>query len=114
MRFGSNSSYNFRDEKIGLTYQDLFSIDRINNKLIEDGSSATFGLEYDLKDKTKNDKLKLGIGVNFRNKIDDNLPLSTSLGQKTSDLIGYSGINITDNLDINYNFSIDQNLSDKL
>ena len=38
--------------------------------------------------------------------------MSSSLGQKTSDIIGYSGINITENLALNYNFSLDQNLSE--
>ena len=38
--------------------------------------------------------------------------LSTSLGQKPPTIIGYSGLNITDNLDFSYNFSIDQNLSE--
>ena len=37
--------------------------------------------------------------------------LSSSLGQKTSDIIGYSGINIT-KPSLNYNFSLDQNLSE--
>ena len=35
-----------------------------------------------------------------------------NFGKKTSDLIGYSGINITENLSFNYDFSIDQNLSE--
>ena len=34
------------------------------------------------------------------------------MGQKTSDIIGYSGLNITENLSINYNFSLDQSLSE--
>ena len=52
------------------------------------------------------------MGVNFKDKIDEDIPLSSSLGQKTSDIIGYSGINITENLALNYNFSLDQNLSE--
>ena len=38
--------------------------------------------------------------------------MSTSLGNKTSDIIGYSGVNITENLYAEYNFSIDQNLQE--
>ena len=34
------------------------------------------------------------------------------MGQKTSDLIGYSGINITENLSFNYDFSIQNNLKE--
>ena len=42
--------------------------------------------------------------MNFREKFDDDLPVSSSLNKKTSDLIGYSGLNITENLSLNYNF----------
>ena len=52
------------------------------------------------------------MAINFRIDEDDNLPKSTSLGQKTSDIIGYSGVNITENLTLGYNFSFEHNLSD--
>ena len=50
--------------------------------------------------------------MNFREKFDDDLPISSSLNKKTSDLIGYSGLNITENLSLNYNFSIQDNLNE--
>ena len=42
---------------------------------------------------------------------DQDLPISSSLNKKTSDIIGFSGVNITENLSLNYNFSLEQNLS---
>ena len=87
-------------------------MDRVNNKTIESGESITLGLEYKNQNKFNKEKINLGIGVNFKAKKDEDLPLSTSLNQKTSDIIGYSGINITENLSFNYNFSIDENLRD--
>ena len=75
-------------------------------------AATTFGVEYKNYNSFSKERLSLGVGVNFRDKEDKDLPLSTSLGQKTSDIIGYSGLNVTENLSFSYNFSIDQNLSE--
>ena len=111
-RYSPNKGLNLRNEKELIRFQDLFNLDRVNNKTIESGESITLGLEYKNQDKFNKDKINIGIGVNFKTKKDEDLPLSTSLNQKTSDIIGYSGINITENLSLNYNFSIDENLRD--
>ena len=50
--------------------------------------------------------------MNFKNTKDDDVPISSSLGEKTSDIIGYSGINITENLSLDYNFIISDNLNE--
>ena len=112
-RYSPYKGTNLRDKKdILIKFDDLFLLDRINNKTVEDGASATLGLEYKNLKNNNSENLKLGLALNFRNKEDEDIPLSSSLGQKTSDLIGYSGINITENLSFDYNFSIDQNLSE--
>ncbi len=113
LRFSPNKGLNLKNEnKNILNFQDLFIIDRIGNNTVESGTSATVGLEYKKIDNLKNDKLRFGLAVNLRNNKDDDLPVSSSLGEKTSDLIGYSGLNITENLTLNYNFSLDQNLKE--
>ena len=61
----------------------MFILDRINTKTVETGASASIGMEYTNQDNLNNEKLKLGIGINFRNKEDEDLPLSSSLGKKT-------------------------------
>ena len=111
-RYSPNKGLNLTNEKKLIRFQDLFNLDRVNNKTVEFRESITVGLEYKNQDKFNKDKINLGIGVNFKTKKDEDLPLSTSLNQKTSDIIGYSGINITENLSFNYNFSIDENLRD--
>ena len=77
-------------------------------------AAVTRVLEYKNINNYNKDKLKIGLGINLRNKEDDDLPISSSLGKKTSDLIGYSGINFTENLSLNYNFSVDHNLSERI
>ena len=90
----------------------MFSLDRIDNKSVEAGDSITLGVEYKKLLNTNEEKSKFGIAMNFRRNKDEDIPLSTSLGEKTSDLIGYSGINITENLSLNYNFLINENLDE--
>ena len=112
LRYSPNKGTNFKNDNILIKYENIFNLDRINNQTIESDGSATAGLEYKKIDNNQNDKIKIGFAMNFRNNEDEDIPLSTSLGQKTSDLIGYSGINISENLSINYDFSINQNLSE--
>ncbi len=113
LRYSPNKGLNLKNEETIISFEDLFNLDRINNKTIEEGGSLTLGLEYINQEKnTFNENLKFGLGVNLRTTEDKDLPLSSSLNQKTSDIIGYSGINITENLSLNYNFSVDNNLSE--
>ena len=112
LRYSPNKGLNLKnDNKEIVNFSDLFSLDRINEKTVESGASVALGLEYKNINNYNKDKLKIGLGINLRNKEDDDLPISSSLGKKTSDLIGYSGINFTENLSLNYNFSVDHNLS---
>ena len=111
-RYSPNNTLNLRNEKKLINFQDLFALDRIDNKTVESDESVTLGLEFKNYNKSDKEKSKIGLAMNFRRNKDDDIPISSSLGQKTSDLIGYSGINITENLSIDYNFSIDQNLSE--
>ena len=111
-RYSPNKGLNLKDESQLLQFQDLFNLDRISNKTIESGESLTLGLEYKKINHKNEDKLALGFAINYRNEEDLDLPNSSSLGNKTSDLIGYSGINITENLSFDYNFSIDNNLNE--
>ena len=111
LRFSPNNGLNLKNEKILTSFEDLFTLDRISGQTVESGGSVTLGVEYKSLNKVNEDKINLGLGINLRNEEEDDLPLSTSLNQKTSDIIGYSGINITENLSFNYNFSIDNDLS---
>tara|TARA_Y100000590_G_scaffold329701_1_gene374422 strand:+ start:2227 stop:4797 length:2571 start_codon:yes stop_codon:yes gene_type:complete len=111
-RYSPNKGLNLINEKTLIRFQDLTNLDRINNKTVEEGISATLGMEYKNQDKSNNDIIDLGFGINFRTTEDKDLPISSSLNKKTSDIIGYSGINITENLSFNYDFSIDQSLNE--
>ena len=112
LRFSPNKGLNLKNEQPLMNFENLFLLDRVSSKTIESGESATFGVEYKSTDNFDKEILNLGLGINLRNSVDEDLPISTSLGQKTSDIIGYSGVNLTENFSLNYNFIIDQNFND--
>ena len=111
-RYSPNKTINQRNESALLNFYDLFELDRINNKTVEEDASVTLGLEFKNEDLSNNEKSIFGIGINLRTKENKDLPTSSSINEKTSDLIGYSGANITENLSFDYNFIIDQNLGE--
>mgnify|MGYP001231334825 CR=1 FL=1 len=111
-RYSPNPGLNLKNKKTLITYDDMFNLDRVGGNTVEEGGSATIGLEYKNQNSYNYDKLNLKLAINFRTNEDKDLPLSSSLNKKTSDIIGYSGINVTENLSLNYNFSIDKDLSE--
>ncbi len=94
-----------------LNHLNVFSLDRLNSfNNFENGLSAAIGFDYELK---QNDKqLDLSIAQIINKRENKQMPKTTSLNQKLSDVVGASNLEINDNFKINYNFSLDQNLKD--
>jgi len=112
LRYSPTKGLNLKSEETLLTYDSIYNLDRVSEKTIENNLSTTIGLEYLSQNLSGRDFFELGIAMNFRDDIDSDIPQSTSLNKKTSDLIGYSGVNITENLSFNYDFSIQNNLKE--
>ena len=89
-----------------------FAMNRISNlNNFETGLSGTIGFDYKVKDEdtTKFDfSLAQVINEKENNKMSD----KSSLNEKLSDLVGSSNFKLTDNLEMKYNFSLDQNYND--
>ena len=72
--------------------------------------SASVGFDYEL---SKEDKLfQFSLGQIINEKENKNMPGNTGLQKKLSDLVGTSNLKISENLNIKYNFSLDQNYND--
>ena len=94
-----------------LTADSAFSMDRLNNAdNFEKGLSATLGFDYELAKDDKNFKISLAQIVNQNE--NKKMPSVTSLDEKLSDLVGSSSLKINNNVDVKYNFSLDQNYND--
>ena len=79
---------------------------------MEGGGSLSFGTEFNKIDFFNREVFTAKIANVLKLKEDKNLPVNSSLGNKTSDFVGNLKFNPTDFLNINYEFSQDENLKD--
>ena len=95
-------------EKTRLSHANIFTLDRLNtNKNFESGLSSTLGFNYEFQ--TSDKKLDFSIAQIINEKENQNMPSSSSLNQRFSDVIASSELEIDDNIKLNYNFALDQN-----
>ncbi len=91
-----------------LNHSNVFTLDRLNtNKNFESGLSATLGFDYELEKSDK--KFDFSIAQIINEKENPDMPSSSSLDQRFSDVVGFSQFKMNDNLKLNYNFAVDQN-----
>ena len=94
--------------KTRLNHSNVFTLDRLNtNKNFESGLSATLGFDYELEEPDK--KFDFSIAQIINEQENPDMPASSSLDQRFSDVVGYSQLEMNDNLRLNYNFALDQN-----
>ncbi len=112
LRHSPNDSKNLKDESRITTVENIFSLNRIGfNQTIEGGSSLTLGLDFEKKDREKNDTvLSSKIATVFRDEVNENLPISSTLGEKHSDFIGQINYMPNSKFKVNYNYSLNNNL----
>ena len=120
LRFAPGHMRNLSDDGITFTSNNLFSINKTSHvDVIDSGTSAIIGFDFkiddiiddvELTDKITN-KLSISAGQIFNIEENDDMPSTTSLDQKISDLVGEINYNLIPNNTINYKFSLDENLS---
>jgi len=113
-RFSPNDTKSLKDESRYLNTDNIFSLNRIGyNDTIESGTSLTLGLDFEKKHKKNNDSvLSSKIATVFRDEINENLPLTSTLGKKQSDFIGEINFIPNSNLKFDYNYSLKNNLNE--
>ena len=112
-RYSPNNSKNTRDEDRRIDSKNVFSLDRLGlNDSVEGGGSLSFGTEFYKTDFFNREVFNAKVANVFKYEEDKNLPVNSSLGNKTSDIMGYINFNPSDFFNISYEFSQDQNLKD--
>ena len=111
-RFSPTQTKNIEQKEIRVDYINLFNIDRLNEEdMIEGGESITFGGEYSFESEG-NKVLGLSAGQVFRLNENNDLPINSSIGQKSSNIIGSLDYTPNEHFNINYDFSIDNGLNE--
>ena len=86
----------------------IFNLDRLNSyNNFEGGLNSTIGFDYEIKDLER--KFNFSAGQVINEKENKNMPSSSSLDQRFSDVVGAAKLDFNKNIDISYNFSLDQN-----
>ena len=116
LRYSPTHMKNLKDEDRRIDINNIFSLDRIGfANTVESGQSLTIGTEYKKSRKEKKgnapkDVLELSLATVFRDEINDNIPTSSSLGNKSSDIVGFIGVEPNNFFSSSYNFTVDNNI----
>ena len=106
-------SKNIKDLDRPVNYNSIFSIDRFGqNDLVEGGGSLTIGLEYSNRNKNNREIVNISLANVLRPSKNEDLPLNNSMGEKRSDIVGKLNFIPSDSFNLDYEFSLDNNLND--
>jgi len=109
-RYSPNKTKNIALENRRLDTTNVNSFNRISiDDGVEGGESLTMGLKYIKKDKNQNEKLSIDLAQVIRSESNPDLPTSSTLNNKYSDIIGRVKFNLINNLNFEYNFMMDNN-----
>lgn len=114
IRYAPGHMRDLRKDSLNFNYANLFSTNKTS--VIEDGLSAILGFEYKINEKINvyesRKKLSVSMGQVFRHEMNEDMPRSSSLDQKMSDVVGEVDYNFSKIGKINYKFSLDHNFND--
>ena len=110
VRYSPNSTKNNSNLNKSISYNNIFSLDRIDDTAVEGGGSLTLGAEYSLN--TDEDKRLINLSIANVLRVNENsdLPKLYGFSEKRSDFIGEFDFIPSKFFNFNYQFSIDKNL----
>ena len=111
LRYSPNETKNNSNLNKKITYENIYSIDRIDNTAVEGGESLTAGFEYTSKNKRNENFYSLSLANILRFNKNPDLPKIYGISNKRSDLIGNFNFVPSKYFDFNYQFSLDKNLN---
>ena len=111
LRYSPNKTKNIRDDDRRIDINNIYSFNRIaSSDSVEGGQSITIGSEYKKTDKNNNELVNLGLATVFRDETNEDLPTKSTIGNKSSDIVGSFSYKPNSVIDFNYDFSIDNTL----
>ena len=112
-RYSPNNSKDAKNDDRRMSVNNVFNLNRLGSiDSVEGGGSLSFGTEFYKTNFSNKEVFSAKIANVLKLKEDKNLPISSSLGRKTSDIMGLLNFKPNDFFNINYEFSQDHNLKD--
>jgi LPS-assembly protein len=108
-RFNPSSMKDDSAKDRGIDVSNIFNIDRMNlGNSFEAGKSLTFGVDFRKENLLDiNNYFSLKLGTVIRDTEEDKIPKSTTLNRKNSNLFGSIEKGLGENINLEYNFSLD-------
>ncbi len=114
LRINPSDMKSYKNENRQINNDNLFNINRLGLiDTLETGNNLTLGLNYK-KEKIDNINkyFELKLGTVLRAKSNENLPTNSTLNKKKSNYFGKITNTLNDNINFDYEFSIDNNLNE--
>jgi len=113
LKYSPNTSKNMINKNRRMDVNSIYSFNRLGtNETVEGGASLTYGAEFSKINKLSKEIFVAKIANVLRAEENKNLPHTSNLGKKTSDIVGYLNYDPNNIFKITYDFSIDENLND--
>ena len=111
LMYSPNKTKNLSTINRRMDTSNIYSLNRIsNNETVEGGASLTYGAIFNkINKETNKDALNFELSSLLRIKENPDLPTSSTIGKKMSDIFGNLEVYPNENLSFMYNFSIDNN-----
>ena len=110
--YSPNKNKNIKNLDRKINTKNIFNQNRLGlNDSVEGGQSLTFGGEFKITDKQNRSFLTAGLASVLRDKNEEKLPTSSTINNKSSDIIGSINFKPNNNFNLDYNFSVDNDLT---
>jgi LPS-assembly protein len=116
LRFNPHDMKNYSDSTRNIDAHNAFAINRLGlSDTFESGRSLTLGLDYSSEQKNNlneiNNYFELKLATVLRDKVEKFVPNKSTINKKNSNLFGSITNNFSENFEIGYNFSLDNDFN---
>ena len=114
LRFNPSKSKNKRSDLRTINYDNIFDLNRLSmNDTLEGGESLTYGVSYKYQNLDGKDIFETNLANVLRVNEEKSISKSSSLGEKTSDIITSMKYDPNEVFYLKYDLSLDKNLKNK-
>ncbi|MDB4828279.1 organic solvent tolerance protein [Candidatus Pelagibacter sp.] len=113
-----NNMDNYSTSATNITANNVYDINRLGiSDVFEAGRSLTFGFDYkfdplekDISENTKDKYFEVKLATVARDEFENDIPISSTINRKNSDIFGSINNRLFNNLNLTYDFSLDNDL----